>query len=76
MKINSEISFNPNLRVAPLGVIAMEGAKELGDTGRLVVRPSGTEPLIRIMTEGEDDILTEAIANQVAQKIEEKLKQY
>lgn len=31
MNINSEISFNPNLRVAPLGVIAMEGAKELGD---------------------------------------------
>lgn len=56
--------------------ILEEGAKELGDTGRLVVRPSGTEPLIRIMTEGEDDILTEAIANQVAQKIEEKLKQY
>ena len=56
--------------------ILEEGAKELGDTGRLVVRPSGTEPLIRIMTEGEDDVLTEAIANQVAQKIEEKLKQY
>ncbi|MGN0654036.1 MAG: ribose-phosphate pyrophosphokinase [Oscillospiraceae bacterium] len=31
MNINSEISFNPNLRVAPLGVIAMEGAKELGE---------------------------------------------
>ncbi|MBR5538957.1 MAG: phosphoglucosamine mutase [Clostridia bacterium] len=56
--------------------ILEEGARELGNTGRLVVRPSGTEPLIRIMTEGEDDNLTEAVANQVAQRIEEKLKQY
>ena len=56
--------------------ILEEGSKELGESGRLVVRPSGTEPLIRIMTEGEDESLTEAIATQVAQRIEDKLKQY
>ena len=31
MNINSEISFDPQSRVAPLGIIAMEGASELGD---------------------------------------------
>ncbi|MBQ6893397.1 MAG: phosphoglucosamine mutase [Clostridia bacterium] len=56
--------------------ILEDGAAKLGDTGRLLVRPSGTEPLIRVMTEGEDEAFTEAIAHQVAELIEEKLKQY
>ena len=53
-----------------------EGKEKLGSHGRLVVRPSGTEPLIRIMAEGEDEAFTEAIAKQVAERIEEKLKVY
>lgn len=56
--------------------ILEDGKNKLGDTGRLVVRPSGTEPLIRVMTEGEDEAFTEAIAKQVAERIEDKLKQY
>jgi len=56
--------------------ILEDGKSKLGDTGRLVVRPSGTEPLIRVMTEGEDEAFTEAIAKQVAERIEDKLKQY
>ena len=56
--------------------ILEEGKQMLGETGRLVVRPSGTEPLIRVMTEGEDEAFTEAIAKQVAERIEDKLKQY
>ena len=52
----------------------IEKAKEeLGSTGRIVVRPSGTEPLIRVMVEGESEELISTIANNVANTINEKL---
>lgn len=50
-----------------------EVKKEFGDTGRIVVRPSGTEPLIRVMTEGEDRVLTESIAKRVSEVIQDRL---
>jgi len=39
---------------------------ELGHRGRVLVRPSGTEPLIRVMVEAETDEEARAIADQVA----------
>ena len=42
-----------------------QARQKLGEKGRLVVRPSGTEPLIRIMAEGEDQRLTEEIVDFV-----------
>ncbi len=53
---------------------AVEKAKNsLSGNGRIVVRPSGTEPLIRVMTEGDDKQLTESTANSVAQVIKKRL---
>lgn len=49
-------------------------AKLLGTTGRIVVRPSGTEPLIRVMAEGEDAQLMEKAARNVADVIFERLE--
>lgn len=43
---------------------------ELGATGRLLVRPSGTEPLIRVMAEGDDRAMIERIAGSLASEIE------
>ncbi|NQV86646.1 MAG: phosphoglucosamine mutase [Woeseiaceae bacterium] len=39
---------------------------ELADTGRVVLRASGTEPVIRVMVEGEDHELVARIANRLA----------
>lgn len=51
-----------------------EGEALLGDSGRIVVRPSGTEPLIRVMVEGEQEDLINKVADNVAKVIEEELK--
>lgn len=47
--------------------VIREAERELGDAGRVLVRPSGTEPLLRVMVEAEDD----AIARRIAQRIAE-----
>lgn len=40
--------------------------QQLADTGRILLRPSGTEPLIRVMVEGQDSGVVEQVANDLA----------
>ncbi|GJL98899.1 MAG: phosphoglucosamine mutase [Methyloligella sp.] len=42
-----------------------EGESRLGQKGRLVIRPSGTEPLIRVMAEGDDKGLVEDVVTDI-----------
>ncbi len=56
--------------------IIEEAKAKLGDTGRLVTRPSGTEPLIRVMTEGEDEALARSVAEDTAARIKAQLGSY
>lgn len=49
-----------------------EVSSKLGDTGRLLVRPSGTEPLVRVMIEGEDTKSITEMAEELADMLSKK----
>ena len=48
--------------------------KEFAGNGRVLIRPSGTEPLVRVMIEGKDKIAIEQKARKIANLIQEKCK--
>ena len=50
-----------------------ESEREMGNHGRILIRPSGTEPLIRVMTEGDDSNIAEGICKKLAENIEKRL---
>ncbi len=58
---------NPRVQAAVKAV-----AEALGDNGRILVRESGTEPVIRIMVEAETDAVCEKYVEQVAAAMEEE----
>ncbi len=47
--------------------------KKYGEEIRILVRKSGTEPLIRVMTEGENKQLVHKLAEDIAKLIEKEL---
>jgi phosphoglucosamine mutase len=58
----------------PLAACSVKGAideatNRLATTGRLVIRKSGTEPVIRVMAEGEDEELVAAVVDEICQAI-------
>ncbi len=65
--INVPMSKKIDLQSQPVIRDAVKAAElELGDRGRVLLRASGTEPLIRVMVEGQDGILVDKLANELA----------
>ena len=73
-----------NISVTPEGKLAFytdqrvraaieKVSETLGNDGRIIVRPSGTEPLLRVMVEGRDEAQIEEQAESVAKVIREEL---
>jgi phosphoglucosamine mutase len=68
---NVQISGGKPLEEAPVKAAIEDARNRLGKAGRLVIRPSGTEPLIRVMAEGDDPQLVEAVVNDIVEIISE-----
>ena len=56
-----------------LGRAIADATARLGDRGRVLVRPSGTEPALRVMVEGEDEALVLELADALAALAGERL---
>jgi phosphoglucosamine mutase len=68
--INVKVRERRDLTTIGPVVEAMEQVKTtLGERGRLLVRYSGTEPLVRVMVEGEDEKLVKNCGEQVADRV-------
>jgi phosphoglucosamine mutase len=69
--INVRIRADFDWRQDPLIREAQEAAAaELGRDGRILLRPSGTEPLLRVMVEGKDGAQVQALARKLAAVVE------
>ena len=52
-----------------LGKAKQAAERDLGRSGRVLLRPSGTEPVLRVMVEGEDGAKVEALAAMLAESV-------
>jgi phosphoglucosamine mutase len=70
VRVRSKDGWEENPRIA---AATLEAGKKLGEDGRILVRASGTEPLIRVMAEGPVLKELEQLAEELAQTIRAEL---
>ncbi|MEE9143079.1 MAG: phosphoglucosamine mutase [Gammaproteobacteria bacterium] len=69
VRVNGQVSLDaPGI---PEAVHAAE--EQLGDRGRVVLRPSGTEPVVRVMVEGDDATMVENCCESLARAVSDSL---
>ena len=57
----------------PIAALVAELEAELGETGRILLRPSGTEPLVRVMVEASTQEHADDVAHRIAALVTERL---
>jgi phosphoglucosamine mutase len=68
--INVPVADKARVAAAPAVVAAVEAAAaELGDDGRVLLRPSGTEQIVRVMVEAPTQAAADTIAHRVAEAV-------
>lgn len=73
-KVKNEMKNEENYMAVPEIKEAIEAIEnEFKNDGRVLIRPSGTEPLVRVMIEGKDEKLIREKAEKLAKLMEEKL---
>ncbi len=70
VNVRTDKPVNPDASTAIQDAI-VAAEEELADTGRVVLRASGTEPVIRVMVEGEDEDQVIALAKRLAEVVAE-----
>lgn len=68
---NVRVSDAAPLERSRVKAIISEGTALLGKNGRLIIRPSGTEPVIRVMAEGDDPVLVEQVVGDICSALQE-----
>ncbi|MDX6750940.1 phosphoglucosamine mutase [Geminicoccaceae bacterium 1502E] len=71
---NVRVAGAVDLEAPGLAPVLRDGEEKLNGRGRLLVRPSGTEPLIRVMVEADDEALLEEVLDTVATAIESQAR--
>lgn len=70
LNVRTDKRLNPDDSTVIQDAVA-DAESELADTGRVVLRASGTEPVIRVMVEGENENQVVSLANKLAKTVEE-----
>ena len=64
--VNVKLAGVPDLQAAPVREAIAKAEKDLAGRGRVLLRPSGTEPVVRVMVEGEDRKRVQELAESIA----------
>jgi len=72
--VNVRVSDGADLDgAAPVWEAASEAERELGEQGRILIRASGTEPLVRVMVEAPTEGSARAHAERIAERVRHEL---
>ncbi|MGD8566699.1 MAG: phosphoglucosamine mutase [Gammaproteobacteria bacterium] len=69
VRVTTKVDINGS---ATIQSAVSDAEQQLGQRGRVLLRPSGTEPLVRVMVEGEDEDEVQQVASRLAQVVEQE----